>query len=258
MTNSDLLRIAKDFANGKTLYAKGCFGQQCNKTILNAKRAQYPEWYNSTCTVNKSQTWYEYLSTFAGKGYALFDCVCLYKGILWGAQCNPYIAPVYKSNGVKDSAISTIRKALKNTCSPYDAKAGMLIISDNDGHLGIACGDGKVVECAPSLGRVAITDLSYQPNWRYCGESADVTYLASAASASEPAKDNTICVGDAVKIKKGAKAGGLLSTTRGKKLQQWCYEKTMYVTKIATHLGRKEALCSEILTWIDCDELIKQ
>lgn len=68
--------------------------------------------------------------------------------------------------------------------------------------------------------------------------------------------DNTIRVNSKVKIKSGAKYGGL-SSTRGKKVPSSCIGVKYTVRDIETHKGVKEALLAELNSWVAVSSLTK-
>ena len=81
-------------------------------------------------------------------------------------------------------------------------------------------------------------------SWVY---TADLTVLQSSANITV---GTDIYVGSKVKIKSGATYGGL-SSTRGKAVpKEQLAPKKHTVSKIETHNGVKEALLSDIMSWV--------
>jgi len=155
MTAKTLVEKAVDLAkNYKTVYALGMFGSPVTESIIQQKKAQYPDSY----TDSKVSA----LRKLIGKGYYGFDCVCYIKALLWGWRADPshvYGGATYGSNGVEDygsdemdvlTDISTdFNKILpgEQLCMP--------------GHVAIYIGDGLCVECSPKWsGDVQITAVA--------------------------------------------------------------------------------------------------
>ena len=156
MTAKQLLSNALLAFNSKTMYVKGAFGWLA--TSKNKARAIASYDYNKERKdfINAApyRTWF-------------FDCVCFVKGLLWGWCANygnAYGGAEYKANGVPDATEKQLLAACggnqwKITNLSHLVPGALLYMK---GHVGIYKGDGKVYECAPSLGGVDITDLNYQ------------------------------------------------------------------------------------------------
>lgn len=77
----------------------------------------------------------------------------------------------------------------------------------------------------------------------------DGTYVTSAGQYVQYMKNLSVTAGSKVKIKKGAKYGGL-STSRGKAVPASVVGKKYTVTKLGKHKGVEEALIKEINSWV--------
>ena len=64
------------------------------------------------------------------------------------------------------------------------------------GHVGIAIGGGTVIECAPSLHGVAVTNITYQP-WKKRGKIREIEYNVPTPA---PAPAPVLQPGEAVKL----------------------------------------------------------
>lgn len=97
----------------KTLYVMGCFGAPMSAT--NKKRYTTNQSYNKrperTAKINAASA-----DTFG------FDCVCLFKGMLWGWKGDVnavYGGASYQSNGVPDTTIQAIAKSCKDVSTDF-------------------------------------------------------------------------------------------------------------------------------------------
>ena len=108
------------------------------------------------------------------KGFCLWDCSGLIKGVLWGYPENGK----YRSNGVPDFNANTLIKYCTNVTTDLNKiKRGYML--HMDGHCGIYIGDLKVVESSPKWENgVQITRLN-QRKWERCGALPYIDYGAS-------------------------------------------------------------------------------
>ena len=145
MTNYEFVEKLLEVTKYKTKYAKGTFGQNATDSFINKKAKQYPEWYSAS-RVNSLKA--------LPDDTKLFDCVGLIKGVMWGF---PNI--VYTSNGVKDYNDQTIYDASTNKSTNFaDLQVGDLLWIK--GHVGVAIGDYKAIECTNAWsGTVQITGI---------------------------------------------------------------------------------------------------
>lgn len=173
MTSQEFINKLLNIVNNyKTIYAYGTWGQVLTNDIINAKAKQYPGWYN---TSNKNK-----LKNLVGKGYYVFDCVGLIKGVLWGWCGNGTKngGAVYQSNGVPDvSANGMISKCSNVSTNFSNIQMGEAVWME--GHIGIYYKDGKVIECSPAFqDKVQITNLS-QRAWKKHGKLPYISYTSN-------------------------------------------------------------------------------
>lgn len=149
MKSSELAKIAIDIATKyKTLYVMGGFGAP-----LNAKSKKR---YTTNHAYNKQPSRTEKIMNASADTFA-FDCVCLFKGIVWGwnGDVNAvYGGAKYQSNGLPDVTIRTIANGCKEVSSDFTkCEAGEVLWNDNYSHFGICVGmvNGKLckVEATP-------------------------------------------------------------------------------------------------------------
>ena len=163
---SKLLNIVNNY---KTIYAYGTWGQVLNNDIINSKAKQYPSWYTSS----KQKE----LKNLVGKGYFVFDCVGLIKGVLWGwnGSNTRNGGAVYQSNGVPDvSANGMIAKCTDVSTNFSNIEMGEVVWMD--GHIGVYYKDSQVIECSPAFqNKVQITKLS-QRSWKKHGKLPYIKY----------------------------------------------------------------------------------
>lgn len=198
------LDTAKAIASDNTVYALGCYGQTVTKSILDSKRNQssrLKEWYDSDCPHAKGLSWYEYLLTFVDKGYQAYDCVCYIKGILWGSSATK--CGTYKANDVPDLGANEFFKVCTDkTSNLSNLKPGMCVWFS--GHVGIVLDSKHVLEAAPSLGKVAVTSITYQ-KWKQAGYIPWVDYTEETVVAPSTNTTTTLKfkAGDIVSFKGG-------------------------------------------------------
>ncbi len=170
MNNQVFINKLLDIVNNyKTIYAYGTWGQVLTNDIINSKTKQYSWWYTSS----KQKE----LKNLVGKGYYVFDCVGLIKGVLWGWSGNGTRngGAVYQSNGVPDlSANGMINKCSNISTNFSNIEMGEAVWMD--GHIGIYYKDNQVIECSPAFkNKVQITKLS-QRKWVKHGKLPYIKY----------------------------------------------------------------------------------
>ena len=145
MTNEQFVAKLLDVLNYKTKYAKGTFGQNATDSFINQKAKQYPEWYSESRIKNLKAL---------PDDTKLFDCVGLIKGVMWG-----FPNMIYTSNGVKDYSDQSIYDASYDKSSNFaNLQVGELLWIQ--GHVGVAIGDYKAIECTNAWkGTVQITGI---------------------------------------------------------------------------------------------------
>jgi len=147
-------KVLDIFANYKTVYMWGCFGQPVTDALVAEKTRQYPTFY--------TQGIQDKLRSLVGKGYFGFDCVNLIKAVAWGWSGDATKAnggAAYSTNGVQDvNADMMIKLCFKLTDDFKVIVPGCAVWMQ--GHIGVYIGDGKVVEATPSWdNRVQVTSL---------------------------------------------------------------------------------------------------
>ena len=170
MTNQEFINKLLNIVNNyKTIYAYGTWGQILTNNVITSKTKQYPGWYTSA---NQKK-----LKNLVGKGYYVFDCVGMIKGVLWGWCGNGTTngGATYQANGVPDvSANGMIEKC-------YDVSSNMNNITMGEvvwmnGHIGVYYQNNQVIECSPAFkDKVQITNLS-QRKWLKHGKLPYITY----------------------------------------------------------------------------------
>lgn len=290
MTIAEYDKILAEYRRVGVLYACGGQLELLTKSVLDAKAAQYPDWYKKTSRVNPTLTRYSYLLSKCDKGLYIGDCCGVIKGIRMGNRVGkPHI---YIS--AMDETIETMRKGLEDIIENYvySAPHGYAMVSADDGHIAtvgiIGQTDVESAESCDGLREVPITYQSTTPNsyWKTCGKLPWIDYsnqekefqykekvgdvipmrieriengIAFGSAELKPIATE-IRVGDKVTICKGAKSGGLNSKYRGK-VVDGKYANDKYVdtvTKIETHYGVEEALLKNIVTWVALTSLRKE
>lgn len=260
-TNLELVAKLKEIATKyRTLYVMGCFGAPM--TAANKTRYINHHSYNARADrkamINRATA-----NTFG------FDCVCLLKGVLWGWDgdtSKSYGGATYASNGVPDiNADMMINKCSNVSTNFANIEVGEAVWCS--GHIGVYIGDGLAVECTPNWdNKVQITAVGnigkkagYNTRtWVKHGKLPYVTYkketTTTKPATTKPATTNTsVAAGAKVTINKGATYGG---AARGKAIPAvQLAPKQHTVKKVQTNSGIKEALLSEINSWVAVSSL---
>lgn len=147
MTASDLANRALDIAkNYKTIYMYAAYGFQVTTSTINAKAKQNCNgWYTSTRIATLKKVANQNPPTWG------FDCVNLYKAILWGwtgDESKEKGGAVYAANGVPD----TNADGMFNRCSGKSSDFSKIEVGEAlwmSGHFGLYVGNGLAVECTP-------------------------------------------------------------------------------------------------------------
>ena len=154
-------------------YWWGTFGQTANASLLAAKRAQYPSYYQAN----------DFQSQFGKK---VHDCVGLVKGYRW---CDsPDGEPQYV--GSQDVAVSGLYTQCdkKGTLASMPDIPGVCVFQADMGHVGVYIGDGYVVEAMGHAYGVVKTQL-HNRNWSLWGMPSWLTY--NETTQPEQPKQNT-------------------------------------------------------------------
>lgn len=157
ITNLQLVEYAKKAIGLPYFY--GTFGHLATKALYNAKKKQYPKYYD-----------WEYKTSYNGK--RVFDCVGLIKGALWSGG-NFSVNPKYKRS--EDLSANGMFNKCKNTgnISNIPEVVGLLVWCD--GHIGIYAGNGYVIEARGHAYGVQKNKLSARGFKKY-GYCPFVTY----------------------------------------------------------------------------------
>ena len=143
MTNIELKEKVVDIAkNYKTIYGMGTWGWIVTKSAIERKKKESSWW--TTTRINT-------ISKVIGKGYFMFDCIGLIKGILWGWNGNTkaiYGGAGYNINKVPD--VNT--EGMLAKCTNVSTNFKTIEIGEYlwmSGHCAIYIGDGLCIECTP-------------------------------------------------------------------------------------------------------------
>lgn len=145
-------------------YWWGTFGQTATAALLAAKRAQYPDYYQSD----------DFQSQFGKK---VHDCVGLIKGYRW---CDsPTGEPQYI--GSQDVAVSGLYTQCnkKGTLASMPDIPGICVFQADMGHVGVYIGNGEVVEAMGHAYGVVKTHL-HARNWSVWGMPSWINYKDTA------------------------------------------------------------------------------
>lgn len=180
-TNTELVEYAKSQL-GKP-YWYGTFGNKATKDLLERKKQQYPQHYQN----ERMEKYNKQL------GFRVHDCVGLIKGCLWSDDVNS--VPVY--NAAQDvSANSMLKKCnQRGRIHTLPEIPGILVFMP--GHVGIYCGDGKVIEARGFHYGVVETKLSERP-WENWGKCPWIKYPENMRCFAKCKKEETSVV-DALK-----------------------------------------------------------
>lgn len=144
-----------------TCYLYGGIGQIVTQSVVNTKAKQYPSFYTSARKAKYTQ----YINS--SKRYWGFDCVNLYKSILWGwkgDESKSYGGATYASNGVPDASADGLFSYCTNKSSTgWDN----MMIGEAlwmSGHFGLYVGNGKCIECTPHWTRIGL-GTSWGEEW---------------------------------------------------------------------------------------------
>ena len=142
MTNLELKNKLLDIVNNyKTIYGMGTWGWVVTQSAIDRKVKESSWW-----TSSKVKT----ISKVIDKGYFMFDCVGLIKGILWGwdGSNKIYGGAGYNCNGVPDVNTEGMLSKCKNVSTNFKSiEVGEYLWMS--GHCAIYIGDGLCVECTP-------------------------------------------------------------------------------------------------------------
>ena len=161
-------------------YWWGTFGQTATASLLAAKRAQYPDYYQA-------------LDFPTQYGRKVHDCVGLIKGYLWteGPEDG---SPKY--NPYQDVSVSGLYThcTRKGTLGSIPDVPGVCVFMADMGHVGVYVGGGKTVEATGHARGVIESDLRTRgwslwgmPEWIDYSEPAEPVSAPDTGAGSEPA-----------------------------------------------------------------------
>lgn len=195
MKASEFVKKAIDIAeNYKTLYVMGCFGAPMNaknKKRYTTNENEYNQDPSRVAMINAASD-----DTFG------FDCVCLFKGILWGwigDKNHVYGGARYKSNGVPEMGANQMITICEKVSTNFsNVKVGEILWCK--GHVGVYIGDGLAVECTPRWENcVQITAVKnigtksgyHARTWTKHGFLPYIEYDVSSEKEQKPAQTST-------------------------------------------------------------------
>lgn len=149
MTNGELVKYAEAMLGHQYWY--GCFGQKATKELLEAKKKQYPKYYDPS----------SYKVDWTCNGEKVFDCVGLIKGAIW---CNGDPNAIPKYNASQDvNANGMFNKATEKGSIDTIPEIPGICVRYN-GHVGVYIGRGYVIEARGHNFGVVKTELKNR-NW---------------------------------------------------------------------------------------------
>jgi len=170
-------------------YNYGLYGKVLTMALLNAKTSQYPAHYGASRRVENERR--------VKAGLRACDCVGLIKWYLW---LHEGLEPRYNvPAGTDRSANSTYSAAkVKGTISTMPEIPGLCVWYD--GHIGVYCGNGKVIEArgfAYGVVETALTKTSNPRKWTHWLEHPEIDYSAGASTPpiQPPAPDDKYPLG---------------------------------------------------------------
>lgn len=173
-TNTGLVAYVKAMVGNPYWY--GCFGQTATKALYNAKKKQYPKYYEWSCPSSQL-------------GKKVFDCVGLIKGYLWSSS----ITATPKYNASQDVSANGMydKCKKKGRISSMPKVPGVLVFKS--GHVGVYIGDGTVVEAKGHKYGVIKSKLSAGGwiNWGYC-PWISYTTTEETSSPAKPSGGTTV------------------------------------------------------------------
>lgn len=155
ITNTQLVKFASQMLDHEYWYGTYC--QASSKALLEAKKKQYPKYYDQS----------KYSKGWTCDGEKVTDCAGLIKGCVW---CNGDINATPKYNSKEDKSANGLYEAAKEKgpISTLPEIPGICVWKN--GHVGIYIGGGMVIEAKGHDAGVVKTILSQRPwtNWFKC------------------------------------------------------------------------------------------
>lgn len=171
-TNTGLVAYCK--AQLGKPYWYGTFGQISSEALYNAKKKQYPKYYDLS---KYKQGWsHQY-------NQRVHDCVGLIKGYLWSTSSTA--TPKYNANqDVSANGMLSVCKTKGKIATMPDIP-GVLVFMP--AHVGVYIGGGYVIEARGHDYGVVKTKLVDRP-WVNWGKCPYIEYAAAAKQTSTPTK----------------------------------------------------------------------
>lgn len=156
ITNIQLVKFAEAMLGHEYWYGTYC--QPSSKSLLEAKRKQYPKYYDQS----------KYSKGWTCDGRKVTDCAGLIKGANW---CDGDINATPKYNSKEDLSANGLYEAAKEKGNLDTLPNIPGIILWKNGHVAISLGDGK--RCIEAKGHdsgVVVSNIKERPftNWFKC------------------------------------------------------------------------------------------
>ena len=147
-------------------YWWGCYGQTATKKLLEFKRLQYPDVYNTEL----------YNDATEQMGKRVFDCCGLIKGYLWSDE--PKSIPTYNSS--QDVNVNGLFLKCRETgvLSTLPEILGLCLFTASLDHVGVYIGNGYVIEAKGHKYGVVKTKIG-DGAWRLWGKPSYIDYSDS-------------------------------------------------------------------------------
>lgn len=190
LTNRDLVAFCRKMVGQPYWY--GTCVYKCTSDLLLRKANQYPSHYKS----NRTSTYNKHIS--AKKVCA--DCAGLIKGFFWtnGGEAvieaignDKAISSKYKSNNMPDRSAN----GLLEWCKSEGAKWGSIetipnvegLLLHKEGHVGVFCGNGKLIEAKGFADGIVESNLSERDftSWSYLPDCVLSYYNSNLSENSE-------------------------------------------------------------------------
>lgn len=191
-TNLGLSAHCKRALELNTRYMWGGLFREITADYVSRLAAQYPSQYG---TARRAA-----LNGLTGKGYYGCDCIGLVKSYYFGGFGAAANAKGYDVS--RDYSVGSMYSAagIKGKIADMPQKAGILVMTENLGHVGVYVGDGKVIECTlrGSLDGVVQTDFSAVAwaYWCQCPCIEDDRTITSTSESTTAANTNPTAAAD--------------------------------------------------------------
>jgi len=165
---------------GNHVYWYGTYCNPCSTSLLKGKTNQYPAHYGES----RQATYKKHIQ----QGKICTDCVGLIKGYYWEADG----VVKYKRDGLPDKGAKGMWSAakIKGKISTMPEIRGLLVWTENKGHVGVYVGGGYVVEARGFSYGVPRSDMSKRA-FKYWGLCPYTTYTEAEEEAARAAMGST-------------------------------------------------------------------